>query len=217
MDIDDILADLDAQSAPQESTDLQHLTRNWIAERCAPELLPYPTELMDRVLSRISTQISTIEDATGNMDPKTNFKLIVLQTELERFKFLVRSLLRARIAKIDAHPLHYSSLDTKEVILSSDEMQYLQHHQTLLSQHYRASFLGGFPPALQRLDDTAGGISMVERPDVERAVFVRVLRDCGEVGIPGTDVRAEFRRGDVWVVRWSAVREKVLGGDVEVM
>ena len=34
------------------------------------------------------------------MDPKSNFTLVILQTELERFKFLVRSLLRSRIAKV---------------------------------------------------------------------------------------------------------------------
>lgn len=34
------------------------------------------------------------------MDPKANFALIIIQTELERFKFLVRSFLRARIAKV---------------------------------------------------------------------------------------------------------------------
>jgi len=33
-------------------------------------------------------------------DPTANFKLVIVQTELERFKFLVRSLLRARIAKV---------------------------------------------------------------------------------------------------------------------
>lgn len=33
-------------------------------------------------------------------DPSANFKLVIVQTELERFKFLVRSLLRARIAKV---------------------------------------------------------------------------------------------------------------------
>lgn len=37
---------------------------------------------------------------TGTMDPKSNFTLVILQTELERFKFLVRSFLRARIAKV---------------------------------------------------------------------------------------------------------------------
>ena len=45
-------------------------------------------------------QIELVEMQTGNMDPKTNFRLIIIQTELERFKFLVRSFLRARIAKV---------------------------------------------------------------------------------------------------------------------
>lgn len=47
-------------------------------------------------------QIELVEEQTGNMDPKTNFRLILYQTELERFKFLVRSLLRARIAKVSS-------------------------------------------------------------------------------------------------------------------
>jgi hypothetical protein len=47
-------------------------------------------------------QIELVEDQTGNMDPKTNFKLIIIQTELERFKFLVRSFLRARMKKVHA-------------------------------------------------------------------------------------------------------------------
>ena len=34
------------------------------------------------------------------MDPKTNFRVVIMQTELERWKFLVRSFLRARIAKV---------------------------------------------------------------------------------------------------------------------
>ena len=41
-----------------------------------------------------------MEQQTGDTDPKTNFRLIIIQTELERFKFLVRSFLRARIAKV---------------------------------------------------------------------------------------------------------------------
>lgn len=49
---------------------------------------------------RIKRQIEKVEDMTGDMDPKTNFTLVVIQTELERYKFLVRSYLRARIAKV---------------------------------------------------------------------------------------------------------------------
>lgn len=56
--------------------------------------------LFERVNERIKEQIETVEEMTGNMDPKTNFALIVIQTELERYKFLVRSYLRARMAKV---------------------------------------------------------------------------------------------------------------------
>ena len=55
---------------------------------------------MARVAERIRVQIDVVEEQTGNMDPRTNFKVIVLQTELERMKFLVRSFLRTRIAKV---------------------------------------------------------------------------------------------------------------------
>lgn len=53
---------------------------------------------------RTQVQIETIEEMTGTMDPKSNFTLVILQTELERFKFLVRSYLRARIAKVSFFP-----------------------------------------------------------------------------------------------------------------
>lgn len=102
MEIDDILADVtrDAGLAPPETDDLQELTRAWVAERVAPEILPYPEALMERVTGKIAAQIEVVEEQTGNMEPKTSFRLIVIQTELERVKFMVRSFLRARLAKV---------------------------------------------------------------------------------------------------------------------
>ncbi len=58
---------------------------------------------------------------------------------------------------------------------------------------------------------------MVDTPDLDKAVFVRILRDVGEVTVPGTDTRCEMLRGDVYVVRWSAVREIVGRGDAELI
>ena len=129
MDIDDILAEIDSDGEPPETRDLRELTRLWVTERSAPEVLPWPTELMDRIGERIrrqasmlfdwrlretadrspQTQIEIVEEQTGNSDPKANFRLIIIQTELERFKFLVRSYLRARIAKAMAHIPHSPS------------------------------------------------------------------------------------------------------------
>lgn len=58
---------------------------------------------------------------------------------------------------------------------------------------------------------------MVETPDTERAVFVRGLRDVGEVWVEGTDTAFDLRRGDLVVVRWGAVKDIVGRGDAEVI
>lgn len=238
MDIDDILASVSGPTTAPSQLDLQLLTRAWVTERTSPELLPYPSALITRVSDRISAQIARIEDLTSAMDPSSNFALVVIQTELERIKFLVRSFLRARIAKMDAFPLHYLALAGEQVgeetegdeegtngesgrnpLLSRTELQYLRHHTALLEGHYKASFLGSFPGQLQKMDDTGGGISMVDAPDLDQAVFVRVLRDAGTVEVQGEQGTGdvELRRGDVWVLRWRVVREGVRRGDLEMI
>ena len=56
-DIQDILASVSAPSIPQRTLDLQALTRAWVNERTAPELLPYPTGLVERVMERVKKQV----------------------------------------------------------------------------------------------------------------------------------------------------------------
>ena len=59
---------------------------------------------------------------------------------------------------------------------------------------------------------------MIEQPDVDKAVFVRALRDVEEpIIVEGTDIDFEMRRGDVYVVRWSAIRDSVMSGDAELI
>jgi GINS complex subunit 4 len=230
MDIDDILHSVDHDPLSSSSSygghtgqaDLRALTRAWVAERCAPDLLPYPASgLIERVSSRIKQQIERVEELTGAMDASSNFALIVIQTELERWKFLVRSYVRARIAKIDKHTLHYLSLqeqDGRNAILSPSEEQYARAHSTLLQQHYTISFLSSFPPSLRKLDDTAGGIAMVDTPDTESAVFIRVLKDGAVVRGEGMerDEVVEGGVGEVMVARWEGVRGLVEGGEAEL-
>ncbi len=92
--------------------------------------------------------------------------------------------------------------------LSATELQYATQHQALLQNHYDASFFHNFPEQLRRLDDTAGGISMVQPPDLDAAVFCRVLRDSDEVlPVGGTGTVLELRKGNVHVVRYSVIRQ----------
>ena len=66
-------------------------------------------------------------------------------------------------------------------------------------------------------DKAAGGISMVEGPNLDKAVFVRAVRDMQEeVEVPGTNIQLNMVRGEVVVVRWSAVRDLVLRGVCEL-
>lgn len=58
MDIDDILAEVSLPSVDNATLDLQALTRAWVNEKCAPEVLPWPGPLVERVLGRVRRQVS---------------------------------------------------------------------------------------------------------------------------------------------------------------
>ncbi|KAE8353596.1 hypothetical protein BDV28DRAFT_156888 [Aspergillus coremiiformis] len=257
MDIDDILASVDRNDASSpESAALDHqlLTRFWVAERGVSELLPWPGALMARITDRVRKQIETIEDLAASSadphpptnNPTLNLKLSILQTDLARTQYLIRSVLRQRLSKLTSHSMHYllriapadpsqpttqqpedSIPDLASVTdpspLSSQELAFLHAHQSLLAGHYGASFLSSFPPQLRRLDDNAGGTSMVQGPDAREVVFVRCLVDEVRVVVPpGDGVEVEtfgtsMRIGDVWVVRWEGIRGAWERGDVEVL
>ena len=251
LDISDILADIHSPEPLSQShltstayIDHQQLTRLWTSERTCPDILPWPTELMQRVMARVRAQITRIEDLAAGIVPTNlsgnsgsragnqnlNLTLSILQTDLSRTQFLVRSLLRQRLAKLTKHAAYYLTqlnADTKEHLLAPAEVEFLKQHQALLSALYSASFLEAFPAQLRRLDDTAGGVSMVEGPEGKSAVFVRCLgerwggseEDADEDGDGdgGPSGLLRMRRGEVWVVRWEDVRKGVLDGNLELL
>ncbi|KAI0997947.1 hypothetical protein K3495_g10243 [Podosphaera aphanis] len=239
MEISDILSDLDSRHQERvpynendlesnkggEAADLQALTRAWVNERGTKELLAWPRDgLITRCNARIQAQISRIEEMTGDMDPKTNFSLVIIQTDVERWRYLVRSYLRARLAKIDKYALFYLSSPHLEARLSELEVAYATQHQQLLHQHYLSSFLGTFPRNLQNLNDAAGGITMIEGPDEQTGVFVRGLgsrRGEETVFVAGRDRdgggEIGVARGEVVVAKWADVRECVENGEMELV
>lgn len=122
------------------------------------------------------------------------------------------------IFQIDKHALFILKTGSLCSRLSLSELQYAKTHQSILEAHYHSSFLGQFPTSLQKLDDTAGGISMVEQPEVDKAVFLRALRHIdAPIFVEGTDMGFQMKKGDIYVVRWSAIREIVLDGDAELI
>lgn len=245
------------------ATDHVLLTRAWTTERCTPSLLPYPTALVDRIMDRVRDQITHIEDLTSGMYDATgygrgasgqgrpnqqnlNLILSILQTDLSRTQFLVRSYLRCRLAKLTKYATYYSKYhantplspdqqqqqDTKTLLLSYSEIQFLQHHNLLLTNLYNTSFLLSLPPSLRRLDDSTGGSArMDEGPDMSAGVLVRCLKsewsnerevyenEGGMQREDGEKATVELRceRGGVLVARWRDVRAGVEAGELEVL
>ncbi|KAI9658871.1 MAG: GINS complex subunit [Trizodia sp. TS-e1964] len=209
--IDDILAGLSTSpDIPSASHDLQLLTRAWVAERTAPALLPYPTDLLGRVLPRLRTQIEHIEalasDTTttsggSGAQSTPTFALVILQLDLERVKFLLRSLLRARLAKIDAHAEWLAARDAGAGgLLGAEELAYL--HAKLALWRAVVAGVGGEVAGRAAAAAGEGG----EGWDSLRVVFVRVLRPHGEWAV-----------GEVYVVRWEEVSALVEEGGVELV
>lgn len=57
MDIDDLLQEFDDNSIPAGTRDINDLTQAWIAERTAPEILPFQNDLLERLMDRVRQQV----------------------------------------------------------------------------------------------------------------------------------------------------------------
>ncbi|KAK9367767.1 hypothetical protein V1509DRAFT_625259 [Lipomyces kononenkoae] len=231
LEIDDLINNLDKEyhsAHPatngsyltiQKSRELNSLIQLWTHERTCPDILPYAHELLDTILDRVRGQIEVIEEYTTSADSSGNAKLKVLfvETELERVKFLVRGYLRARIHKIDNYYMHILNNPDVQRKLSQSELRYTKRRANQLKRYYNLRFLSSLPQLLQRLDDTAGGLQMVDEPDLDEVVFIRVLRDApGEVDL-GNDDKIELRKGNIYVLPYRVIRQYVDDGDVQLV
>jgi hypothetical protein len=114
----------------EKETDVARLMRAWVGERSAPGLMRWEDDLVDGVMWRIEQQVRLSLQATrrapgvastderraapeqtqremvslllaeASTSEEEHFKLMLVQTEMERAKYLVRSYLRTRLAKV---------------------------------------------------------------------------------------------------------------------
>lgn len=252
---------------------LSFLSRNDICLRLVTDEIVYQIEAIEDLASSsadadpyITTNLNHHQNHTHN--PNLNLRLSILQTDLARTQFLLRSILRQRLAKLSKYSMHYlvqlasrsknplqdtqtsstttnpsqsqsilapedSVPDISSVTdlspLSAPEASFVHAHQRLLAGHYDGSFMGAFPRQLRRLDDNAGGTSMIQGPEIREPVFVR----CLAVEVPvvvgasaanndddsdgGEEFGVTMRMGDVWVVRWEGVKAAWEKGEVELL
>lgn len=223
MDFDDILQEFERETRPSKlnavdlkRTDLRELTYAWVSERMSPELLDYQHALVERLLSRVRAQVefielNSLELQTAERDIK--LQLLVVESELDRVSFVLRSYLRTRLAKVDRHTVYIRNNEHLLQRLSPQETEYMEAHFAALVELYNSLFLGQLPEQLQALDDTGGGISMVEEPDMDRPVFVKVVNETMESIVLGEE-EIDLAVGSIYLIRYSAVQRFVYAGDV---
>lgn len=90
------------ESDEESINDVTRLIKAWVRERGTPDLMTWQGDLVEECLHKLGQQATMLELLRS--DPKTSeeehFKLIIVQTEMERVKYLVRAYLRCRLAKV---------------------------------------------------------------------------------------------------------------------
>lgn len=206
------------------------------------------------------------------------FMLVAIETDLERYKFLIRALLRTRLAKVSEFGRTWLRHDEQLVasaagggddadltassstipgttttatprmpprpgrrgttglplLLGPEEKSFAVAHTTLWEQHVQASFLDRFPTSLQRLDDNAAGLDMLQGPDEHECVIIRVLEgakdgdktggkrggldDDGDDDMMGLGPGpGNWNQGDIWIVPWSQAKREWERGRIELL
>lgn len=232
MDIEDILHEFEAgarSSSTRESETLhKQLVTTMLNERMAPDLLPYKYELMKTVLTELLSQQQFLLDSyeygdsnaeSGVLNADFKLQLMIIETDIERLSYLVRLYIRTRLAKIDSFLIYYINeteehKDRDKSLLSPQERDYMHKHFQILTQLYNNSFLKKFPTFLTLLDDNAGGQQMVDTPDMEQPVFIRVLSKEPIVLSLGNEGELELVNNGVYVVRYRLIKEFLELGDI---
>lgn len=175
------------------SSDLHKLKEAFIRERTLPELLPFEFETVQNVSEQLQHQVISILGYSlyiiclkmnyikecNRLNRNPNNLLELLELELLRTKFYLKSYLRQRLLKIEEYSDHLSFTGNyqKEDLMAMPELEYLQQFQDLKQRFLQKSSTMNLPTPLQSSD---GGDALMKKPDLAKHVFVRVKESIGD-------------------------------------
>jgi hypothetical protein len=104
----------------------------WTQEVLSPELLPYDEEAISGLVDAIADQEDAAAEAQSSMNSTGNSNLdsligSVMKVDVSRCKFLLCSLIRERLRKIEEHPWHLR-LHGEELMSKNEASTRTVHH-----------------------------------------------------------------------------------------
>ncbi|KAF9555942.1 Sld5-domain-containing protein [Agrocybe pediades] len=203
----------------ETGTPLEQLTRHWMNERHAPDILPAQEELLTSLLDHLRRQSDAVQ--LLREDPSTSedehIRIMLVQTEVERVKFIVRSYVRTRLFKIEKYARFITTNAEIQTRLTAAELDHASRHAKLTDQHFYLSVLQGLPEKQSHLDDSPLFVPpMISEPDKTRPVFVHALQRCPRIRLPD-GATLDMEKGHISLMPYAVVEQLVARGEVELI
>ncbi|KAI0631542.1 GINS complex Sld5 component [Trametes polyzona] len=202
-----------------EETPLQQLIRHWMNERHAPDILPGQELLLGRLLDHIRKQSSDVDLLRADPDSSEDehFRIMLVQTEVERVKFVIRSYIRTRLHKIEKYARYISATPEMHEKLSKAELDHARRYSRLVEYHFNQSVLQSLPEQQRSLEENVAFMPpMTPEPDKLRPVFAHALQDCPPMRLPDGTM-SEMQKGQISLVPYYVVEHLLLRGEVELV
>ncbi|KAF7331565.1 DNA replication complex GINS protein SLD5 [Mycena kentingensis (nom. inval.)] len=216
-DDDNNRMDIDLFDPLENETPLRRLTRYWMNERNAPDILPVLD--LSPILNELNRQSNTLQLLRG--DPSTSeeehMRVMLAQTEVERVKFIIRSYVRTRLYKIEKYARFIIQDEEIQSRITVAERDYASRHAHLLDRHFHSSVLQSLPESQAGLDDIPQHIMppMMTEPETTRAVFAHALRNTVVRTSEGMTI--DMPKGSITLLAFSNVSDQIAQGDIELV
>ncbi|KAG8936778.1 GINS complex subunit [Tulasnella sp. 418] len=117
----------------ESESNVTRLIRAWTDERNSPDLLIFRGELLDDLLQKLHQQAIMVEHLS--VDPNTteeeHLRLTLVQMDMERVKFIVKSYARVRLYKIEKYAPFIMGRPEMQGRLSHIELTYAKRGGTV--------------------------------------------------------------------------------------
>ena len=200
------------------------LLNAWRTEANAPDLLAYDGELIDAVKAALRDQANILDDLIEGVDEeereKRHFTATLYHMELERVRYSLSRYLRTRLLKIE-DSLEYL-LTNQDMLdrLSYAEKAFATKLYELNNNHFEDQLvarLREMPGDVHEMVLMSSDRAKHAQPPMNEFVFVMALEDLDHIVMDENNADSGLRRGEVWVVRYSAVHREVLQGNAVLL
>ena len=135
--------------------------------------------------------------------------------ELNRIKFILKSYLRVRIAKIERHLLYIIEKDQSE-LLSEAEKMYAFNLYEARKTHYEKSFFDKIPKKLNIMEEEQMNDRYITQPNLQEFVFVRMLLDI-ESWQYDQNITGQILKNNVYFMPFEKAKEFLSEGKAELL